>query len=78
MLSSFGRWSVVFYVLVVVHCSFCNVTTCKMKRSLENSDLSEGHGRFKSRNSLEFWCEVDRGDGESKNGLGLETAKDII
>ena len=63
---------------------FCHVKCYEMKRSLEDSDLTEGHGGTKSRKSLEFVSE----DGGAAGTVDIascfggekvvETAKEIM
>ena len=72
------RWFIVFR-------SFLPYVKCyKMKRSLEDSDLTEGHGGTKSRKCLEFVSEDGGAAGtvDSASGFGgkkeVETAKEIM
>ena len=63
---------------------FCHVKCYEMKCSLEDSDLTEGHGGTKSRKSLEFVSEDGGAAGtvDSASRFGgekvVETAKEIM
>ena len=48
---------------LLVFRSCCYVASCKMKRSVKNSDLARGKGPTKVRKSLDFGRE-DLGDGD--------------
>ena len=83
VLSSCYGWRLCYSALTVIYrllLFFCHVTYFKMKRSLKNCDLTEGHGGTKAGKYLEFDCE-DRsaaGNVESASGWRRKSSHGLL